>query len=135
MCGGKSDERDRAGDSTQPQGDLESPAPRGFRKTVAKEGLKAFVGRVGSAKYSMHAENRVLRDARLRDGRSVVEFIRSNPHWGGVSSADNSDGLADVLDAQMLDTLVDREGVCLLYTHMGRSGMGANHSPCVRERP
>jgi hypothetical protein len=98
-------------------------------KTVAKEGLKAFMGRVGSAKYSMHAENRVLRDARLRDGRSVVEFIRSNPHWGGVSSADNSDGLADVLDAPMLDTLVDREGVCLLYTHMGKIRNGSEPLP------
>ncbi len=89
-------------------------------KSWAKEWTKGMLGRAGSAKYALHPPNALLRPARLRDGRAVYEFLRSNPHWGGVSSADNATGLADVLTPRMLDRLEARGGGMILYTHLGK---------------
>jgi len=89
-------------------------------KTWAKELVKGVLGASGSDKYALHPPNAVLRPARLRDGRRVHEFLRANPHWGGVSSADNATGLADVLTPRMLDRLESRGGAMVLYTHLGK---------------
>jgi hypothetical protein len=90
-------------------------------KTVAKESAKRLLARFGSEKYAMHAPNSVLRRIRLRDGSPVHEFLRSNPHWGGVSSCDTGKGIGQVLTGAMLSRLVDREGICVLYTHLGKA--------------
>ncbi|HVQ78199.1 MAG TPA: hypothetical protein VMT79_21970 [Candidatus Binatia bacterium] len=89
-------------------------------RTLAKELAKRALAAVGHAKYAMHGPNEVLRRVCLRSGHEVHEFMRSNPHWGGVSSHETAGGLADVLVPGMLDRLVQREGVCLLYTHLGK---------------
>ena len=89
-------------------------------RTWAKEFTKGMLARAGSAKYALHPPNAVLRPARLRDGRAVHEFLLANPHWGGVSSADNATGLADVLTPRMLDRLEARGGGMVLYTHLGK---------------
>lgn len=94
--------------------------PAASAKTLAKEALKSALGRCGHAKYLVHADNETLRPIRLRDGQPVHEFLRTNPHWGGVSSADNASGLGDVLTAPTLDRLVAREGVAIVYTHLGK---------------
>jgi hypothetical protein len=94
--------------------------PLASARTVAKEWAKGVLARLGRPKYAMHGPNDVLRDAKLRSGHAVVEFLRSNPHWGGVSSRDTGAGLADVLVERMLHRLEDREGICLLYTHLGK---------------
>ena len=90
-------------------------------KTLAKETAKQVTARIGSAKYELHAGTGILRHTSLRDGSPVSEFLRSNPHWGGVSSADNAKGMAEVLSPQVLDTLVERGGVSILYTHLGKA--------------
>jgi len=90
-------------------------------KTVAKESAKRLLARFGSEKYAMHASNNVQRRIRLRDGLLVHEFLRSNPHWGGVSSCDTGKGIGQVLTGDMLSRLVDREGLCILYTHLGKA--------------
>ena len=89
-------------------------------KTAAKELVKRALAHGGSAKYAMHAGNRALRLASLRDGRRVWEFLRSNPHWGGISCCDTASGLGEVVTDEMLDLLVARQGVCILYTHLGK---------------
>jgi hypothetical protein len=89
-------------------------------KTLSKEFAKCILARMGSAKYGMHAGNALLRRGNLRDGRHVHEFIRSNPHWGGVSTGETADGIADILVPRILDRLVARKGVCILYTHLGK---------------
>ena len=94
-------------------------------RTVAKEFSKQCLARAGSRKYALHALNQTVQPAQLRDGRAVWEFLRCNPHWGGVSAGDTGAGLADVLQPEFLDTLVEREGSCLLYTHLGKLGRGA----------
>ncbi len=94
--------------------------PMDSGKTVAKEFIKGIMARVGSAKYAMHGPNEVLRRVELRDGHKVWEFIRSNPYWGGVENNATADGLADVINEQMLNELVERRGVCILYTHLGK---------------
>jgi hypothetical protein len=88
--------------------------------TLAKEAAKQVLGRLGSPKYGMHGPNRVLRESTLRDGRAVDEFLRSNPHWGGVSSCDTGREIGHVLSERMLAQLTRREGACLLYTHLGK---------------
>jgi hypothetical protein len=91
-------------------------------KTIVTEGAKQILARGGSGKYAMHASNGVLQPALLRDGARVGEFLRCNPHWGGVSSGETGDGIAEVLNERFLDRLVERRGVCILYTHLGKLG-------------
>jgi hypothetical protein len=88
--------------------------------TVLKEHAKGLLARCGSMKYAMHGPNHLLRQTRLRDGHPIWEFIRANPHWGGVSRGDTAAGLAEVLTDAMLWRLVQREAVAILYTHLGK---------------
>ena len=71
-------------------------------------------------RYRLHAANRVVTRARLRDGAATIEFLRSNPHWAGVSHAETADGIPEVLTATFLDRLVARQASCVLYTHLGK---------------
>jgi hypothetical protein len=89
-------------------------------QTLLKEAAKQILARCGSRKYAMHAGNDVLRPVRLRDGRPVYEFIRCNPHWGGVSCGETASGIAAVLTQDFIDRLASRRGVCVLYTHLGK---------------
>jgi hypothetical protein len=90
-------------------------------KTIGKEIVKQTLARCGNIKYRMHRGNRVMHPVRLRDNRGpVIEFLRCNPHWGGVSSCDTGDGIAEVLTERFLNRLVERRGVCILYTHLGK---------------
>lgn len=104
----------RLGGIFHPAHAVESP------KTLAKQAAKLALARFGSRKYSMHGLNRVLRPSALRDGQPIHEFMRSNPHWGGVSCCDGGRGIGQVLTQSMLDRLVRRGGVCVLYTHLGK---------------
>ncbi|NOX60130.1 MAG: hypothetical protein GXP29_14900 [Planctomycetes bacterium] len=88
---------------------------------MAKEWAKQTLSRIGHAKYALHASNRILTPSTLRDGSYVYEFLRCNPHWGGVSSHETAWGIGDVLTSQMLERLVEREGGCVLYTHLGKA--------------
>ena len=90
--------------------------------TALKEAVKGLTGALGSPKYAMHKANEILRETTLRDGRKVFEFMRSNPNWKGVSSGTTADGIAEVLNPRILDRLVQREGTCILYTHLGKIG-------------
>jgi hypothetical protein len=92
--------------------------------TIGKEAAKCVLGCWKSSKYSMHTANAAVRSARLRDGTPVWEFLRSNPHWAGVSSCDKGGQIGDVLTDSMLTALVERRGVCVLYTHLGKIGRG-----------
>lgn len=94
--------------------------PLASARTLGKEAAKQVLARSGNRKYSMHATNDVLRPCVLRDGHRVYEFIRCNPHWGGVSSCDQGRYVGEVLTAEMLDRLVARGGACILYTHLGK---------------
>ena len=89
-------------------------------RTLARETAKRVLAGCGSKKYAMHGPNRLLRLTRLRDGRRMWEFLRSNPHWGGVSSCDTGEGLGEVLTEGVLRRLAARRGVCVLYTHLGK---------------
>jgi hypothetical protein len=89
-------------------------------RTLAKEWAKGWLGRLGNRKYAIHTPNEVLRHTRLRDGQPVWEFLRTNPYWGGVERSASAAGLAAVLCPRFLDTLVERGGVALIYTHLGK---------------
>jgi hypothetical protein len=89
-------------------------------RTLGKEWMKGVLGRNGAPKYAVHSANATLQPAQLRSGQPVREFLRVNPHWGGVSSAETATGLGDVLTKAMLDRLVEREGFAILYTHLGK---------------
>ncbi len=94
--------------------------PLASAKTVMREAAKQALARRGNAKYAMHAPNRVLCDATLRDGRPVYEFLRCNPHWAGVSCCETGRDIGQVLTDRRLETLIARQGVCVLYTHLGK---------------
>ena len=89
-------------------------------ETLLKEYAKGLLASMGNSRYAMHGPNQVMREAHLRSGQRVYEFMRSSPHWGGVSYTDGADGLAEVLTEAVLSRLVEREGVCILYTHLGK---------------
>jgi hypothetical protein len=94
--------------------------PAASLKTLLKEAAKRRYAQVGNEKYSMHGPNQTLRQISLRDGRYAYEFMRCNPHWGGVSSSDQGRNISKVLTKAMLDRLIDRAGTCILYTHLGK---------------
>ena len=94
--------------------------PVGSSRTLLKETVKRKLAQTGHAKYAMHGPNHTLRPATLRDGHSVYEFMRCNPHWGGVSSCDQGRHIGDVLTDEFLNRLVERGGTCVLYTHLGK---------------
>lgn len=94
--------------------------PIASARTVAKEFAKGMLAATGRKKYAIHGPNQVLQPACLRSGQKVWEFLRANPHWGGVSSSETADGLGDVLTEAVLGRLVERQGVCILYTHLGK---------------
>lgn len=88
--------------------------------TLLKEGLKAGLAFRSEGKYRMHSGNELLRERRLRDGQKVLEFIRSNPHWAGVSAGETWGGIPHVLNDETLRHLVEREAVGVIYTHLGK---------------
>jgi hypothetical protein len=89
-------------------------------RTVAKEIVKCRLGRGGNGKYALHGTNRLLAEVSLRSGQRVWEFLRFNPHWGGVSRGETAQGLADILVEPTLSRFLDRQGVGILYTHLGK---------------
>lgn len=94
-------------------------------KTLAKEAAKQALARCGHHKYSLHVPNQVIRPVRLRDGKCEGhEFLRCNPHWNGVSSHDTGWGIGEVLSERFLERLASRGGTCILYTHLGKLGLG-----------
>ncbi|NLF32896.1 MAG: hypothetical protein GX591_18665 [Planctomycetes bacterium] len=121
------------GQDTPPRlGGVWSPRyPVASTATVAREAVKHVIGKLGHHKYAMHGPNRVMRPARLRDGTAVMEFMRSNPHAGGVSCGETGRRLGEVLTYGMLRRLIDREGVCLLYTHLGKGLSPAEPLPAA----
>ena len=90
-------------------------------RTLLKESAKRKLAQVGNTKYAMHGPNEALRPTVLRDGSPVYEFMRCNPHWGGVSSCDQGRHIGDVLTGDMLNRLIKRGGTCILYTHLGKA--------------
>jgi hypothetical protein len=89
-------------------------------RTFLKEVAKRRLAQLGNKKYAMHLTNAVLRPSVLRDGNSVYEFMRCNPHWGGVSSCEEGRHIGEVLTGDFLNRLIDCEGSCILYTHLGK---------------
>ncbi len=95
--------------------------PLASGRTLAKQVMKVRMGKRGNEKYAMHVPNRVLRRDRLRDGTEVYEFLRFNPHGRGVGEGATADGASEVLTKKVLDTLIERQGVGVLYTHLGKT--------------
>jgi hypothetical protein len=93
----------------------------GSAVTVSKELVKRAIGSRGAAKYAMNAANELLRPITLRSGHPVLEFVRANPSWAGVSRFDTSTGLAEVLTNRFLARLERRAAPCILYTHLGKT--------------
>jgi hypothetical protein len=89
-------------------------------RTKSKEAAKHVLGRLAKGKYAFHAGNRLCRPVELRDGHSVTEFMRCNPHPAGVEFGDTGHGISEVLTREFLDRLVERNGCSVIYTHLGK---------------
>jgi len=94
------------------------PAQSG--QTLLKEVAKRRLARRGNHKYSIHGPNETLRPISLRDESPAYEFLRCNPHWGGISSCEEGRHIGNVLTEAFLNRLVERGGTCILYTHLGK---------------
>jgi hypothetical protein len=94
--------------------------PRFSCSALLKEAGKQMLGRLGKAKYAFHAQNRICASAALRDGSPVTEFLRCNPHPRGLDFGDTGVGISEVMTSDFLDRLVERQGSCILYTHLGK---------------
>jgi hypothetical protein len=101
--------------------------PMASVRTLAKETAKQTLARLGGKKYALHAGNRIVSPVTLRDGRCVQEFLRCDPHWAGVSTADRGDRIHDVLTPRFLDRLAATRGACILYTHLGKLDRNPNN--------
>ncbi len=88
--------------------------------TILKEFIKGWAARLGNQKYAMHKANKVLRKTTLLDGTPVLEFLRCNPSWGGISMFDTARDIHQVLTEPVLSTLVKNKGCSILYTHLGK---------------
>lgn len=108
------------------RGIADSHHPAASARTLAKEAAKQLLARLGRRKFALHRGNRLCQPGRLRDGQPVVEFIRCNPCWGGVSSHDRGDGISEVLNRRYLDRLAARGGYSILYTHLGKLDRSGN---------
>ncbi|MEE9351334.1 MAG: hypothetical protein V3U78_03650 [Thiotrichaceae bacterium] len=89
-------------------------------KTMGIEAAKVLLSYLGSAKYQMHKNNQIMRNTTLDDGSEVVEFMRMNPSWGGVSHCETAKGISQVLTNTMLKHLLSSQGCSVLYTHLGK---------------
>ncbi len=89
-------------------------------RALFKEAVKRKLAQKGNHKYAMHGPNETLCPSILRDKRPVYEFMRCNPHWGGISSCDQGRHIGEVLTDGMLDRFIRRGGTCVLYTHLGK---------------
>ncbi|MFT6984893.1 MAG: hypothetical protein ACJAT7_000694 [Psychromonas sp.] len=89
-------------------------------KTILLEFIKGWLARLGNKKYAMHKANKVLRKTTLIDGTPVLEFMRCNPSWGGVSMFDTARGIHNVLTPSVLNTLVTNQGCSIFYSHLGK---------------
>lgn len=89
-------------------------------KTIFLEFVKGGLARLGNKKYAMHKANKVLRKTELVDGTPVLEFMRCNPSWGGVSVFDTARGIHNILTQPVLDALVKHGGCSVLYSHLGK---------------
>jgi hypothetical protein len=89
-------------------------------RTLLKEVAKQKLARSGNNKYAMHGPNQTLRLSALRDQRTIYEFMRCNPHWGGLTSCEEGRYIGEVLTKDMLSRLIERGGTCILYTHLGK---------------
>jgi len=87
-------------------------------QTILKEFAK---GISTSPQYEMNRTNEVLRETFLRSGQPVREFLRSNSNWLGVSEGATADVFPETMSQQFLDCLVKKEGVSIIYTHLGRA--------------
>jgi hypothetical protein len=92
--------------------------------TTARDAVKYLSGTMGNPKYALHRGNRLTRPYTLRDGHQVIEFMRCNPNPYGVSVGDNAPGIPAVINNITLDLLHEREGWCILYTHLGKGLKG-----------
>jgi hypothetical protein len=88
--------------------------------TLGKEAAKHILAVCGNKKFAMHATNRVLRPSTLRDGRRVYEFMRFHPYYAGMDHGATGREVGGVLTERMLATLLRREGIGILYTHLGK---------------
>ena len=89
-------------------------------RTLLKEVAKRRLARRGNHKYAIHGPNKTLRQISLRDESPAYEFLRCNPHWGGISSCEEGGHIGNVLTDSFLNRLISRGGTCVLYTHLGK---------------
>jgi hypothetical protein len=92
----------------------------GHMLSAAKEISKVTLSALGNSRYSMHFPNRVLQPLHLADGSRFFEVLRCNAFPGGIPDGDSANAIPDVLSPHVLNALIAKRGVMIVYTHLGR---------------
>jgi hypothetical protein len=98
-------------------------------KNAVVEFLKNVVAVFGSKKYALHKTNNLLRVTKLDDGQKVYEFMRYDRSPKGVSYGANSKGLAYAIQSKYLNSLVQKGGYMIVYTHLGKNDGSRDYFP------
>jgi len=62
--------------------------------------------------------NSLLREKELRDGSKIFEFVRFGSH--DLATADD---LMKIIPPKLIDSLIEKEGVMVFYTHLAKTAM------------
>ena len=98
----------------------DGPSSIGSLVRSAKEICKVTIPLAWSERYALHRANRILSPVKLRDGSPIFEFLRCNPSPRGIVHGDSADCLAENISINNVNALVKRQGIMILYTHLGR---------------
>lgn len=101
-------------------GILSLRSPIATIRTLLKEVVKGLLSRLPNSRYRLHRCNQLMDECELRSGHRALQFIRCNPHPGGVSVGDRGDQFGDAVTPSALDRLAKRKGVSIVYTHLGK---------------
>lgn len=88
-------------------------------KNVAKNVLPQFG--LCKRRYSLQAENELVKVVSLKDGRKVFEFSRYDSHPDGVGKGADNKRMAYNLSDRVLAQLKKVNGYGILYTHFGKN--------------
>ena len=88
-------------------------------KSLVKNILSIF--RLWQSKYSLHANNDLIKIVKLKDGQKVYEFLRYDSHPDGIGYGATSKAMAYNLSEKVFRQLKKVRGYGILYTHFGKN--------------
>ena len=96
---------------SRPENQRKPKKTEGLLKNLAKRHFYLPI----KAKYT---SNSLLREKKLRDGSKIFKFVRFGSH--DLATADE---LIKIIPPVVIDALINKEGVMVIYTHLAKTAM------------